>query len=173
LLSQQLDHLVQLKKAMQDAMVAEAVKNTCIPILKTVPGIGPVRSAQLLAIVVWPHRFRTSRQFWAYCGFGIETHSSSDWVMTSNGSWARSPIVQTRGLNRNYNRQCKAIFKDAATNVLAKMPSNPLCADYERLLTQGTKPNLAKLSIARKIAAMTLAMWKKEEVYNPTKYRKR
>ena len=36
----------------------------------------------------------------------------------------------------------------------------------------GTKPNLAKVSLARKIAAIVLAMWKAEEVYDPDKYRK-
>jgi hypothetical protein len=33
----------------------------------------------------------------------------------------------------------------------------------------GTKPNLAKLTLARKIAATVLAMWKKEERYTPEK----
>lgn len=34
----------------------------------------------------------------------------------------------------------------------------PLYADYERLLESGTKPNLAKLTVARKIAAIVLRM---------------
>ena len=32
--------------------------------VKTVPGLGPIRSAQVVATVVTPHRFRTRRQFW-------------------------------------------------------------------------------------------------------------
>ncbi len=40
-------------------------------------------------------------------------------------------------------------------------------ARYERLLDGGTKPTLAKLSLARMIAAMVLRMWKDEEVYDP------
>ena len=43
--------------------------------------------------------------------------------------------------------------------------------DYQRLLESGTKPNLAKLTLARKLAATALAMWKKEEVYSPDKHR--
>ena len=43
--------------------------------------------------------------------------------------------------------------------------------DYDRLLEKGTKPNLARLSIARKIAATVLSMWKNQEVYDPVKYR--
>ena len=41
-----------------------------------------------------------------------------------------------------------------------------------RLLAGGTKPNLAKVTVARKIAAIVLAMWKTEEVYDPAKHRK-
>ena len=33
-------------------------------VLGTCPGLGPIRVAELLPIVVTPHRFRTSRQFW-------------------------------------------------------------------------------------------------------------
>jgi hypothetical protein len=35
----------------------------------------------------------------------------------------------------------------------------------------GTKPNLARLTIARRIAALVLAMWKHEEVYDAAKHR--
>ncbi len=38
-------------------------------------------------------------------------------------------------------------------------------ADYRRMLENGIKPNLAKLTLARKIAATALRMWKDEEVY--------
>ena len=31
-----------------------------------------------IALVQTPHRFRTKRQFWSYCGFGIEAHSSGE-----------------------------------------------------------------------------------------------
>jgi len=44
-----------------------------------------------------------------------------------------------------------------------------LSKDYDRLLSNGTKPNLAKLTVARKIAAIVLAMWKAEEQYKPAK----
>ena len=37
---------------------------------------------------------------------------------------------------------------------------------------KGTKPSLAKLTIARKLAAIALSMWKSKETYDPTKHRK-
>jgi hypothetical protein len=44
--------------------------------------------------------------------------------------------------------------------------------DYERHVSAGTKPNPAKVTLARKIAAITLAMWKRTEDYAPAKYTK-
>jgi hypothetical protein len=49
---------------------------------------------------------------------------------------------------------------------------DPLYQDYQRLLAGGTKPNLAKVTVARKVAAIVLSMWKAEEVYDPAKHRK-
>ena len=38
-----------------------------------VPFLGPIRAATLIARVQTPHRFRSKRQFWAYCGLALET----------------------------------------------------------------------------------------------------
>jgi ketol-acid reductoisomerase len=40
---------------------------------------------------------------------------------------------------------------------------------YERLVEGGTKPNLAKLTIARQIASIVLALWRNGEAYDPKK----
>ncbi len=47
----------------------------------------------------------------------------------------------------------------------------PSGKDYERMLAAGIKPNLAKLTLARKIAATVLSMWKHQEVYDPQRHR--
>jgi hypothetical protein len=65
----------------------------------------------------------------------------------------------------------KAVIKGAAHQVAVHMTTHPLHADYRRLLDAGTKPNFARLTIARRLAAAVLAMWKKEEVYDPEKHR--
>jgi hypothetical protein len=85
----------------------------------------------------------------------------------------RVPVQQTRGLNRNHNRTLKRIFKGAAMTVIMRARrDDPLYQHYQQLLDGGTKPNLAKLSIARQIASIILSMWRSEEVYNPTKLKK-
>ncbi len=112
-----------------------------------------------------PHRFRTKRLFWSYCGLGVVTRSTSDWVRQKNGQWVRSAVYQTRGLNPACNRQLKGIFVSAARTALRCRRPNPLLDAYERMVEAGTKPNLARLTIARKIAAVVLAMWKTESEY--------
>jgi hypothetical protein len=61
----------------------------------------------------------------------------------------------------------KAIFKGAATTVVTQNKQDPIYARYDRLLDGGTKPTLAKLSLARMIAAIVLRMWKDEKEYDP------
>jgi len=163
------DVLAELREEAEAELVKESRRHAISRVLATAPGMGPIRVAQLIPIVVTPHRFRTRRQFWAYCGLGIVMRSSSDWVRTQSGGWMRAEVQQTRGLNRNHNPRLKDIFKGAATTIVAKLPDNPLHEHYERLTAEGTKPNLAKLTIARKVAAVVLRMWKDGKEYEPQK----
>jgi transposase len=166
------DVLAEVRNDAQKALLAEARKHPIAAVLQTCPGIGPIRAAQLLPIVVTPHRFRTKRQFWSYCGLAIVMRSSADWVRDKSGAWQRAKIQTTRGLNVNHNHQLKAIFKGAAITVIMQLQDDPLYIDYKRMVDAGTKPNLARLTLARKIAAIVLTMWKRKEVYEPDKYRK-
>jgi transposase len=165
LLGRELDHVTELKAQAEAALVEASHRYRISRVLETAPGIGPIRAAVLIATVITPHRFRSKRQFWSYCGFGVVTRSSADWVQTQSG-WIKAQAVRTRGLNRNHNPTLKGIFKGAAITVIHQTQADhPLKQAYARLLDGGTRPPLARLTIARKIAATVLAMWKTEEVY--------
>jgi transposase len=166
LLGAELDFLGELKARAEERMLTASHRHRIARVLESAPGMGAVRVAQMIPIVMTPYRFRTKRQFWSYCGFGIVTRSSSDWVR-QNGQWSKAPVIQTRGLSFHHNRTLKMIFKGAATTVIAHCGPNPLREDYDRLLDNGTKPNLAKLTIARKVSAIVLAMWKTGVRYDP------
>lgn len=164
-LGREMDLLEQLRAETRAAMVEESHRHAISRILKTLPGLGPVRVAQLQAIVVNPHRFRAKRPFWAYCGLSVVMHSSGDWVQI-DGKWVRAQVARTRGLNRNCRHELKEIYKGAALSAIS-MRSNPFRQTYDRLCAQGTKPNLARLTVARKLAATSLAMWKTKTEYDP------
>jgi transposase len=171
MLGEQLDGLVRVQEQAEGWLKEESKSHEIVRKLSTAPGMGVIRTAQVVAIVVTPHRFRTVRQFWSYCGLGIVTRSSSDWVKR-DGQWMRAQTFQTRGLNRNRQPQLKAVFKGAATTVIQQLAGHPLHQDYERMLEAGTKPNLAKLTLSRRIAAAVWSMWKNEEVYDPQRPRR-
>jgi hypothetical protein len=128
---------------------------------------GLIRAAQVVAIGITPKRFRSLRQFWSYCGLAVVMRTSSDWVR-QDGQWVRSDNVsKTRGLTRKRQPMLKAAFKGAATVVVGRMKEHPLTCKYRQLCDAGTKPSLALLTIARKIAAAVFAMWRNEEAYDP------
>ncbi len=170
MLYEEVEALTKLWVIAEERLEEASKEHKIIRMLSTAPAIGPIRSAEIVATVVTPQRFRTSRQFWAYCGLAVVTRSSSDWVAGPHG-WARSKTYQTRGLNRNRQPTLKAVFKGAAHQLCTQMTSSPLHVAYKRLVDGGLKPNLAEVTIARRIAAAVLAMWKHEEVYDQAKQR--
>jgi len=76
----------------------------------------------------------------------------------------RAPL--TRGLNQNHNRVLKDVFKGAATAATAR--PGPLQDCYRAMLERGVREDLARVTLARKLAAIALRLWKKGERYDPT-----
>jgi transposase len=164
LLYQQLDGLQDLRREVRPEFLAESRKHKAAKLLRQIPCIGPIRAARLIGLMQTPQRFRSKRQLWTYSGLGIETHDSAQYRVV-NGQVQRSKKPQqVRGLNRNHNHEMKEIFKSAATR--ASCGTGPFHDFYEALLAKGMKPEMARLTLARKIAAITLTLWKKEERFD-------
>ena len=162
---EELDCVERLCEEAQQELVAEARKHAAIRILKSIPGIGELRAAMVLAIAVTPHRFRTKRQFWTYCGLSVITKTSSEYELV-NGRVSRKnkrPLV--RGLNQNYNRVLKGVFKGAAKTVAA----GPWKSHFDAMVAKGIRESSARLTLARKIAAITLTLWKTGGRYDDKK----
>ena len=75
LLFEELDTLDTRQLAARKKMTAEAARHPDYRLLQTLPGVSGIR-AQLLAWGVTPHRFRTKRRFWSYCGLSVVTRST-------------------------------------------------------------------------------------------------
>ena len=67
--------------------------------------------------------------------------------------------METRGLNENCNHDLKDLFTGAA--VVASIKPGPLAEFYTALLAKGMRPEMARLTLARKIATIVLIVWKK------------
>jgi transposase len=163
----QLDALLELRKKARAAMIAEARRQPGWKILLSIPFFGPIRVAFLLAIVATPFRFRGKRQFWPYIGLAVVTRTSSENEIVEGKLRRRKRAPLTRGLNRNHNRVLKNVFKGAANAAAAK--AGPLKEVYDRCVAGGVREEMAKLTLARKIASVVLRLWKKGELWDPKK----
>jgi len=159
----ELDHLTVLRREARQAMVAECRHHAASKVLLKVPTLGIVRIAQLISNVVTPHRFRSKRQFWSYCGLAVVTKSSGDHHVVGAELHRKKRMATTRGLTRSHNRTLKYVFKSAA---LTAVRCEPFKSCYAELVERGLRPELARVTIARKIAAVTLAVWKKGEAFD-------
>src|ERR1700692_3089013 len=156
---QQLDALRTLRQQVRRELLEESKKHPAWKRLSQIPSIGPLRAAVLLGVLQTPHRFRTKRQLWTYSGFGIETQSSAD-HRSVDGQLERAKKQNSiRGLNRNCNHDLKNLFKGAA--IVASSKPGPFQEFYTALLTKGIRPEMARLTLARKIATIALIVWKR------------
>ena len=156
---QQLDALRTVRQQVRRELLAEGKKHTAWKRFRQIPSIGPIRAAVLLGILQTPHRFRTKRQLWSYSGFGIETQSSADHRRVHGQLQRAKKQSSIRGLNRNCNHDLKNLFKGAA--IVASSKPGPFQEFYTALLTKGMRPEMARLTLARKIATIVLIVWER------------
>jgi len=156
---QQLDALRTLRQEVRRDLLAESKKHKVWKRLCAIPSMGPIRAAELLGILQTPHRFRSKRQLWTYCGLGVVTSSSADHQVEKGQLRLKKKHAQVRGLNENCNHDLKNLFKGAA--VVASTKPGPFAEFYAALVTKGMRPEMARLTLARKIATIVLIVWKK------------
>lgn len=165
-LYEQLDQLRPLRREAKQTMLAESRKHRAVKLLRSIPQLGPIRAALIVATVDTPHRFRTRRQLWSYSGLAVVTHMSAEYEMKSGHVVRSRKPIMTRGLNRNCNRRMKEVFIGAATG---GSQTEPYRGYLQGLETRGIRKEMARLTLARKIAAVALTIWKKGETFDPKK----
>jgi len=91
--------LQALRRQVRRDRLVECRKHKAAAVLTSIPYLGLIRAALLLARVQTPFRLRGKRQFWAYCGLALETRTSADHsvlnraaLMVAPGSCAGSAI---------------------------------------------------------------------------------
>jgi transposase len=156
---QQLDGLQTLRQEVRRELLAESRKHSAVNLLRQIPSIGPIRAALLIALIQTPHRFRTKRQLWAYSGLALQTYTSGEYRFVEGQLRRSKKLLGIGGLNTNHNHDLKNIFKGAA--IRAAAAPGPFQEFYAALVARGMKPPMARLTLARKIASITLIIWKK------------
>jgi transposase len=164
-LYRELEVLQALRAQAKTALVRAAHEDPAWAVLRTIPFLGPVRVALLLGILKTPWRFRTKRHLWAYAGLAVVTRTTAEYTLEGRTPVRRHRAPLTRGLNRNHHPLIKMLFKSAATAATAR--PGALQEFYQRLLGRGMREELARLTLTRKLAALTLRLWKTGEAYDP------
>jgi transposase len=121
--------------------------------LKTIPGIGVIRAAEISAQVIDPKRFPSKYQYYGYCGLVRHERESGEHKYGSKRIWG--------------NRVLKCVYKMAAQNAIKG--NNGLSRYYESLREKGITDKNARNAVSRKIAAISLALWKKDINYDDKK----
>src|SRR5689334_5563805 len=164
-LYQQLDGLQSIRQQARRDLLLESRQHPAVKLLRQIPSIGPIRAALLVALLQTPHRFRTKRQLWAYSGFAIETHDSGEYRYVRGKLQRNRERITVRGLNDNYNKELKNLFKGAA--ISASTRPGPLHDFYAALLAKGMRPTMARLTLARKLVTITFTLWRKGVSFDP------
>jgi len=118
--------------------------------LSTIPGISSVRACFIGAIICSPFRFADKYKFWAYCRLVKYTDKSDDVVYGKR--------------NTPGNRLLNSIFMGAAQTILQK--SLDLRVYYDEQRKNDVDHKAAKKNLARKIAAIALAIMRTKKPYN-------
>jgi transposase len=110
-----LDVFVALRQQVRRELWTESRKHPAMRLLRQIPSIGPIRATLLIALLQTPHRFRSKRQLWAYCGLALRSYDSGEYRFIGGPLKRSRTAVSIRGLNKNHNHDLKNIFKGAAT----------------------------------------------------------
>ena len=163
----ELEVVQALRAKAKTALLTTARRQPAWAVLRAIPFLGPIRVALLLAVLQTPWRFRTKRNLWAYAGLAVTTRDTAQYEFAGRTPVRRRRAPLTRGLNQNHHRLVKAIFKSAATAATAR--PGALQDFYHQLVAGGMREPMARVTLARKLAALMLRIWKTGEAYDPAK----
>lgn len=158
-----LDLVTEQRDASLKELIKAVKKDSAFKSLTSIPRIGDIRAAMIVAEVGTPNRFRTRQQFWSYVGLAVTTYETGQYTVDDLGRVrAKERKVRTQGLVRQYNRTLKCVFKEAALQ-LSRFEWKD---EFERLTKSGVKDSSARLTLARKVAAISLRLMKTGELYD-------
>lgn len=149
-LYEQIELLEEQRRGYMERFESNAKKFKAIKQLMSIPGIGPIRGNQIVAIMVTPHRFSKKYNLFSYAKLTKHKRESD------GKSYGKKPAKGQPLL--------KSVFKSA---VMSAMKSNTAFRrKYEEMRAAGADDRAARHAVAKMIAATVLAVWKTGKKYN-------
>lgn len=132
---------------------ANAFKMPMVELLRSIPGVGPVRAHTIAAYLSTGHRFENKHKLWSYAQLVRHRDESDGYILRKRTPHGRSEL--------------KNAFMGAAQRVIISPAKTALKDYYEHLLTKkGLDKREANKALARKIAAICLVVMKKNTRYD-------
>ncbi len=149
-LFEQIALLEEQKRGYEERFAANAKKFKEIKLLMSIPGIGPIRANQLVAIIVTPHRFKDKYHLYSYAKL-TKHNRESDGRQYGKSRAKGLPIL-------------KSIFVSAVIG--ATKSDTSFRRKYNNMKDRGANNEAARGAVSRMIAATVLAIWKSGKKYN-------
>ena len=152
-LTNQMERLEQIREQYQKKLEISVKVFKETKWLISLPGIKYIQAARIIAQVVDPTRFKNKYKFFAYCGLVHHKRISNNRIYGTTPVWG--------------NRTLKCVFKMAAHSAIRG--DNALRIYYDSLRDKGVSDKNAQNAVARKIAALTLSLWRNKQRFNEQK----
>jgi transposase len=146
----QIGMLEECKKRYFESFNENVKKYKAIKLLTTIPGIDVVRANQIAAITCDAKRFKNKHHYWSYCMLVKHKQISNMKVYGQRYAYGRSEL--------------KNIYMGCALNQMSG--SSAFRRYYDQLLEKGITEKNARKALARKSAAVALAVMRTERKYD-------
>ena len=118
--------------------------------LMSIPGIGYIQAAKIVSQVVAPERFPNKYKYFSYCGLIRHKKESGQRRYGAEKVWG--------------NRTLKCVYKMAGYSAIKG--TSALRKYYDHLRSKGLSDNKAYNAVCRKIAAISLSVWRNNRKYD-------
>ncbi len=160
-MQEQLRELDEKIEDIVETMQKIASLNEVAKILQTIPGIGPLVAAALVAVIGDPKRFKNGRDMSAYLGLVVRQNTSGDKIrlghITKKGD---------SGLRCLLIHGARAALRGLEISECGKMGNGRLRAWCLSLLARKDNRNKVVVALANKLVRIAWAVWTKGTAYN-------
>ncbi len=152
-----LEHCVQLmerEKEVDRELIELAHTDPVCKKFMEIPGVGPICALSFYAAIGEPHRFKRSSDVGCYLGLTPRVYES--------GLTKRSGRISKMG-----NSEARALLVTASIRFLFRSSPDIRIHAWAKEVEQRRGRYKARVALARKLATVMIAMWKKGEDYRP------
>lgn len=125
-----------------------------IKLIRSIPGIGPVRANQIVAVLVTPHRFPKKYNLFSYAMLTKHNKLSDGKLYGKQQALGKTTL--------------KNVFKSASLSAVKS--KNAFRRKYDEMRAAGKDDRAARNAVAKMIAATVLGVWKSNKKYNDQKW---